>query len=108
KLRKELGDKSLTPEQRSQKWGELRKTMEQMSPAQREAMRAEDRKRRAAEMGKYFRMNQAEKNRYLDERIRAMSKMGQGRPGGPGGQGGANRGQPGGAAGGRNVAAGGA
>src|SRR2546421_348948 len=104
KLRKELADRSLTQEQRRQKFSELRKTMEKMSPAQREALRSEDRKRRAAEMGKYFRLSQAEKNRYLDERIKRMSQMGQGRPGGPGGAGGfgggANRGGPAGGAGG--------
>lgn len=96
RLRDELSGekgKALTSEQRQQKWRQLRQTMEKMTPAQREVLRAEDRKRRTAELGKYFSLSPAEKARYLDERIKRMNQMSQGRAVGPGS---ANRGPAGG------------
>lgn len=95
RLRDELtGEKgkALSPDQRQEKWRQYRQAMEKMTPAQREVLRAEDRKRQAAEMGKYFRLSPAEKTRHLDERIKRMTQMSQNRPAG---QGGTNRGPAG-------------
>jgi hypothetical protein len=62
--------------------------MQQLSPAQREALAAEGRKRFEAELKRYSQMSAADKNRYLDERIDQMEKMrqqfGQRPPGGQG------------------------
>src|SRR3954451_363986 len=73
-LQKELtgpNGKSLSSEQRKQKWQEYRKLTQKMTAAQRDELSSESRKRRQQEMAKYFAMSQSDKNRYLDERIRA-------------------------------------
>src|SRR5438045_241432 len=57
------------PEERGAKFQELRSTMQAMSPKQREQMMADGRKRFEDEMVRYTKLSQAEKIRYLDERI---------------------------------------
>jgi hypothetical protein len=102
-LQKELtgpNGKSLSAEQRKQKWQQYRKLTEKMTAAQRDQLSAESRKRRAQEMAKYFSMSQSEKNRYLDERIRASESRRQqmqskGGQGGTGGQRSGSNGGPG-------------
>jgi hypothetical protein len=77
-LRNELtgpNAKSLSPEQRRDKWQQYRKLSEKLTPAQRDQLSAESRKRRQQEMAKYFAMSPADKTRYLDERIKGMEKM---------------------------------
>src|SRR5215213_3789714 len=64
-----LRDPNLTPEQRRQKFGELRKAMERLTPAQRDALMAEGRKKQVAEIARYVRLSPKEKTKYLDERI---------------------------------------
>jgi hypothetical protein len=80
--------KDWTPDQRREKGREMRTAMQQLSPAQREALAAEGRKRFEDQFKRYSQMSAADKNRYLDERIDQMEKMRQQfaqRP--PGGQG---------------------
>jgi hypothetical protein len=82
--------KDWSPDQRQAKGLEMRTAMEKLSTSQRDALRAEGRKRFEEEMKRYASMSQAEKNRYLDERIDAMEKMRQQMGNGPrpnGGQG---------------------
>src|SRR5262245_33170414 len=83
-LQKELfgpGAKSLPPEQRKQKWQELRAVQKQLSPAQREELGAEMRKKRQAEMARYFKMSPKEKARHLDEIIKRQEQMKKSRQG---------------------------
>jgi hypothetical protein len=106
-LQKELtgpNGKSLSAEQRREKWQQYRKLTQKLTAAQRDQLSSESRKRRQQEMARYFAMSKADKNRYLDERIRAsetrrqqtQSKGGQG--GGSGGpRSGTGQGQTGGA-----------
>jgi hypothetical protein len=102
--------KEWTPEQRREKGQEMRTAMQQLSPAQREELAADGRKRFEDEMKRYSQMTPSEKNRYLDDRIDQMEKMrqqmAQRNPNGPGqrppgGQGAVGTGGPG--AGGRNL-----
>src|SRR5687767_14349563 len=77
-LQRELSgpaSRSLTPEQRREKWQQYRKLTEKMTAAQKDALAAESRKRQNQEMARYFAMSQADKTRYLDERIKGMEKM---------------------------------
>jgi hypothetical protein len=67
--------KNWTPEQRREKGQEMRTAMQQLSPAQREELSAEGRKRFEAELKRYSQMSPAEKNRYLDDRIDQSEKM---------------------------------
>jgi hypothetical protein len=61
--------REMAPEERQKKWEELRNTMKQMTPAQRRQLNAEARKRRNAELSRYFAMSPTDKIHYLDERI---------------------------------------
>ncbi|MGL4553411.1 MAG: hypothetical protein ACRC33_19770 [Gemmataceae bacterium] len=84
-----LSDPKLTPEQRRQKFGEVRKAMERLAPAQRDALMAEGRKKYTAEVAGYFRLSPAEKAKFLDQRInRATASKGKGAPGAGQGKGG--------------------
>ena len=89
-LRSELASpasRALSSEERRKKWLALREAEKQLSPAQRRELSAESRKRRQAEMAKYFRMSQADKTRFLDEQIRRTQRPGPqaSAPGGGGG-----------------------
>jgi hypothetical protein len=82
RLQQELSDpasRNLPEEERREKWRALREASKQLSPAQRQKLRADSRKRRQAEMARYFRMSEEEKARYLDEQIARMEKMRQDR-----------------------------
>src|SRR5437660_6738886 len=68
------GDK-LGALERRQKWQEFRQEEEKLSPAQREQLRAEGRKRRQQELDRYFTLSPAEKRRVLDEQIDRMEAM---------------------------------
>jgi hypothetical protein len=95
-LQKELtgpNGKSLSPEQRREKWQQYRKLTQKLTPAQRAELSKEARQRRQEELARYFRLSKAEKNKYLDDRIDAMEKRrkqmqansnGKGGPGGNG------------------------
>jgi hypothetical protein len=88
-LQKELFSpeaRNLSPEQRKQKWQELRDVRKQLSPGQKEALGAEMRKKRQADMARYFSMSPKEKEKHLDAIINKqeqMKKAWQGK-GGPG------------------------
>jgi hypothetical protein len=75
---------NLTPEQRRQKFGELRKAMERLTPAQRDVLMAEGRKKQVAEIGRYFGMSPKEKTKFLDERINRATAATKGKGGPPG------------------------
>jgi hypothetical protein len=102
-LQKELftADASkLAPEQRSDKFRQLREATEKLSPDQRRQLASEGQKRFEDELDRYRKMSREEKRKYLDERIDRMerarqnaaqratqggpvSAAGPGRPGGP-------------------------
>ena len=83
-LQQELLDpasRNLPAEERREKWRTLRETTKQLSPAQRQKLQAESRKRRQAEMARYFQMSAEDKARYLDEQIARMEQRRQARQG---------------------------
>lgn len=67
--------RSLSPEARKQKWAELRGLRQGMSPAQKEELGAEMRKKRNAEMARYFKLPPREKEKYLDNIIKRHGDM---------------------------------
>ena len=78
-MRRELSSpasRALPGEERREKWLALREAEKRLSPAQRRELSAESRKRRQAEMAKYFRMSRADKTRFLDEQIRRTQRPG--------------------------------
>jgi hypothetical protein len=78
--------RNLSPEQRQARWREFREVTKALSPEQRRQLMAEGRKRKQAEIGRYFRMSPQEKTRYLDEQINRMERIrqnGKARAGGP-------------------------
>ena len=77
-LRDELfsaAGKQLAPEQRKQRWDEYRTLTKGMTPAQRDSLSAEGRKRRQQEIGRYFRLSPRERTAYLDAQIRREQQM---------------------------------
>src|SRR5262245_32860934 len=77
-LQKELFSpeaRNLSPEQRKQKWQELREVQKQLSPEQKKALGAEMRKKRQADMGRYFAMSPKEKEKHLGALIDKQEKM---------------------------------
>jgi hypothetical protein len=87
--------KALSPDERREKFRELREVTEKLSPQQRTELRAEANKRQQTEMERYFKMTPAEKKKYLDQQIDRMEAMrrqmqanGGAPPRGPGGPGG--------------------
>src|SRR5262249_14857354 len=88
--------RSMSAEQRRQKWQEFREAQRELSPAQQAQLFAESRETRRREMSRYFRLSPKEKTRYLDDMIKRSEQMRQSRQAaggrGPGGQGGTNRG----------------
>jgi hypothetical protein len=75
--------RNLSPEERSAKLIELRNAQAKLTPAERNDLFAESRKRRDAELERYARMSRDEKLQFLDDRIdqmRAMQSSGLGRP----------------------------
>jgi len=98
--------RNLSPEERREKFNEMRQAMEQLSPAERRSLFKEGAKARREHMDKFFKMSPEEQIDELDKRIDQMQEMfermqaGQGengRPrGGPGGFGGGGFGGPGG------------
>src|SRR4051794_16816103 len=68
-MQRELANADLSPEQRREKFGELRAEMSKLSPTDRDKLRAEGRNRMEAEMSRYFGMTPEEKKAYLDRRI---------------------------------------
>jgi hypothetical protein len=80
--------RSLSPEQRRQKWEQLRRESEKLSPAQRNELGREQRERFQAEMNRFFKMSKKEQNAYLDSQIdrmeafrKRMAQQGGARPG---------------------------
>jgi hypothetical protein len=67
--------KNWTPEQRAEKGKQMRSAMEQLTPAQREGLAAEGRKRFEDQLKQYAAMNPSEKVRYLDEQINRSEQM---------------------------------
>jgi hypothetical protein len=77
-LRDELfseAGKSLTPDERKEKFKELRDTMGQLSPEQRKLAFADARQKREAELENYFKLSQSEKTQYLDQQIDRMESF---------------------------------
>src|ERR1043166_1184921 len=68
-LRDELASGAVPPDVRDAKVKELRDTMQKMSPEQRSAMFADQRRRASEQMERYFEMSPAEKKKYLDQMI---------------------------------------
>jgi hypothetical protein len=95
-LQKELfspAARDMSEEQRRQKWQQYRQLTEKLSAAQRDQLAQEARKRRQAEMGRYFAMSPAEKTKYLDDQIRRMEQARKQREANGQGSGGAGGGQ---------------
>lgn len=67
--------KNWTPEQRREKFQEMRTTMEKLTPVQRDELSAEQMKREEARLKEYANLSPAEKTRRLDEQIDRMEKM---------------------------------
>ena len=67
--------KEWTPDQRQEKGKQMGEAIAKLSPAQREALAAEGRRRFQQEMERYQRMTPAERTRYLDERIDQGERM---------------------------------
>jgi len=67
--------KDWTPEQRREKFQEMRSTMEKLTPAQRDELSAEQMKREEARLKEYAHMSPAEKAKHLDAQIDRMEKM---------------------------------
>jgi hypothetical protein len=67
--------KAFTPEQRREKFRELREATEKLSPDQRGQLRAEANKRQQTEMERYLKMTPAEKRNYLDQQIKRTEAM---------------------------------
>jgi len=77
-LRDELfseAGKSLTPDERKEKFQELRDTMGQLSPEQRKLAFADVRQKREAELENYFKLSPSEKTKYLDQQIDRMESF---------------------------------
>jgi hypothetical protein len=71
-LQKELfgpARRQLSPDERRQKFGQLREEEKMLSEAQRQGLRAEGMRRRSADLMRYFRLPKEEKERYLDNLI---------------------------------------
>jgi hypothetical protein len=66
--------RGLSPEERREKFQNLRELQKGLTQAQRDALMAEARKRRQEQMNRYFAMSQAEKTRHLDEQIQRMEE----------------------------------
>ena len=77
-LRKELSAPDLTPEQRREKFQQLREAMDRLSTEDRRdisrAMSQERYKRSEADMQRYTRMSPRERTQYLDEQIKRMEE----------------------------------
>jgi hypothetical protein len=76
-LRKELAaGTELTPEQRREKFQQIRETMEKLPPAKRDQIRREiaeeGRQRFESDLRRYARLSPQEKTRYLDQQIDRM------------------------------------
>jgi hypothetical protein len=67
--------KEWTPEQRREKFQEMRTAMNNLSPAQREELSAERQKRFEDELRRYNQMSPAEKIRHLDQQIDRSERM---------------------------------
>lgn len=67
--------RSLSPEQRRDKWQQYRTLTEKFTPQQKDALSAEARKRESQELARYFALSPADKTRYLDDRIKGFEKM---------------------------------
>jgi hypothetical protein len=79
--------RNLPATERREKMDALRKAREQLTPAEREELATDARKRREAELERYAKLSKEEKLQFLDERIdrmQAMQAAGQGRAGGNG------------------------
>jgi hypothetical protein len=74
-LRGELADKSISPDERETKVQQLRTTMQSLSPAQRNELMADARRRGTEEMERYHALSPPEKKTYLDQQIRRMEDM---------------------------------
>jgi hypothetical protein len=68
-------DNSLPPEKRRELWGQLRREMEQLSPAQRRDLREEQREARQKQLADYFKLAPQERAAYLDRQIDRMEAM---------------------------------
>jgi hypothetical protein len=67
--------RSLTPEKRRELWGQLRHTMDQLSPEQRRTLGAEQRKARQQQLADYFKLSPEERKAYLDRQIDRMEAL---------------------------------
>ena len=63
------------PQERAEKMKEFREAVEQLSPEQRRALFEEGRKKREAEMERYFTLSKEEKKKYLDRDIDRMEQF---------------------------------
>jgi hypothetical protein len=83
-LRKDLASVSLNPEQRREKFRELRDALQKLPPDKREKvqreMAEEGRKRFEDQLKRYASMSPQEKTQYLDQQIDRMERFRQQRP----------------------------
>ncbi|HEX3148739.1 MAG TPA: hypothetical protein VHR66_11680 [Gemmataceae bacterium] len=67
--------KDWTPEQRAEKGKEMRTAMEKLSPAQRDVLAAEGRKKFEEQLRQYAQMSPQQKIQYLDDQINRSEQM---------------------------------
>ena len=72
--------KDWTPEQRREKFQEMRSTMEKLTPAQRDELSAEQMKREEARLKEYAHMSPADKAKHLDGRSTEWRRCGSNSP----------------------------
>jgi hypothetical protein len=71
-LQKELfspAGRQMSPDDRRQKFGQLREEEKMLSDSQRRGLRADGMRRRAADLSRFFRLPKGEKEQYLDNLI---------------------------------------
>ena len=73
--------RSLSPDQRKQKWQELREAQKQLSPAQKKELGADMRKKRNADLARYFALSPSEKEKHLDGIIKRQEQLKKGAQG---------------------------
>jgi exonuclease VII large subunit len=67
--------KDWTPEQRREKFQEMRTAMQKLTPTQRDELSAEQMKREESRLKEYAQMSPVEKAKHLDAQIDRMEKM---------------------------------
>ena len=91
--------RQLSPEERRERWQQLRQEMQQLSPKQRREVWADRRQASRERLARFSRMSPAERVAFLDEQIRRMEAARRQRQASGGGAGAGNSQGPGGSRG---------